>query len=454
MTAIVTNDFRVVNAQNFKEDITDADNSVYVFIGKSDAWSDSIDDLADATPPDPIDSPYEQNLAYKNMIAAKVVTSSDVTHVVPRHDWTSGEVYYAWDDSDPDIYSTGDHYFYVITDERKVFKCLDVGPAASVVKPTLSQVPPFALGDGYTWKYLYTLAIVDSEKFLTNFYMPVKTVLLPESGLIGDLSESDQAQYTNQQSAIASLSGKIYRSKVVSGGSGYTYATLTVDGDGTGATATATVAGGVITGVTMTNVGSNYNIARIVITGDGVGGEIHPILAASKAHGSDPVAELGAYFIGVNTRLEYDDGSGDFIVDNSFRQVGLIRNPLNPAGNAVSTATTFNGLKTLSLASGTGFTASDYITGASSGAVAYIDDFDSDSLVIKFHQNEKTGYKSFQNSENVVGDISGSGAALGSGAVSGPEYSPNTGYIIFLENRGPLNRSAAQIEDVKIIIEF
>ena len=34
MTAIVTSNFRVVNAENFKEDVKDAGTSVYVGIGK------------------------------------------------------------------------------------------------------------------------------------------------------------------------------------------------------------------------------------------------------------------------------------------------------------------------------------------------------------------------------------------------------------------------------------
>ena len=36
MTAIVTSNFRVVNAENFKEDVKDAGTSVYVGIGKPD----------------------------------------------------------------------------------------------------------------------------------------------------------------------------------------------------------------------------------------------------------------------------------------------------------------------------------------------------------------------------------------------------------------------------------
>lgn len=453
MTAIVTNKFRVANAENFKEDITDTDNSVYVFIGKSDAWSDSIAVTTDGEAPVPADAEREFSSVYKNLIAAKKITSGDVVHVIPRYDWTSGNSYTAWDDRDDEIFN---QQFYVITDERKVFKCLKAGPGASISKPTLSQVAPFTLGDGYTWKYVYTLAILDAEKFLTNFYIPIKTVTLPISGDPNDLSESDLAQYNNQLASVSTLKGKIYNIKVSAGGSGYTSApSVQIDGDGSGATATATISGGAVTAITVTNNGTNYNIAKVTLSGGGgSGATAYAILAPGVAHGADPVKEFGAFYVAVNVRLEYDDGSGDFIVDNSFRQIGLLRNPLAPNGTSLLSATTFSGLKYLQLSTGTGFLEGDYIVGATSGAIAYVDDWDSATLRLKFHQNDKTGYIPFQASETVNGHLAGQGTIPASGGINNPEYSPFSGQIIFMENRDPINRSESQIEDVKIIIEF
>lgn len=453
MTAIVTTQFRVVNAENFKRDVVDPDNSVYVFIGKSDAWSDSVDVTVDSDPPSPTDNPRDSSETYKNLIAGKLITANDVVHVVPRYDWTSGNAYVAWDDTDSDITIK---QFYVITDERKVFKCIKVGPGASTVKPSASQVAPFQLGDGYVWKYMYTLAILDAEKFLTNFYIPVKTVTYTGSDPQTDLSEADYAQWLNQNQSTTDLKGKIYNIKVDAGGSGYTSAPLvTINGDGSGATATATVSGGAVTAINITNNGTNYNIATISFSGGGgTGAAAHAVMSPYNGHGSDPVRELGAYYIGVNVRLEYDDGSGDFIVDNDFRQIGLLKNPLNAAGSDVSTASTFSALKYLQLSTGTGFTAGDYIIGATSGAVAYVDDWDSTTLVLKYHQNDKTGYKQFQASETINGHLAGSGTIPATGGLNNPEYTPFSGQIIFLENRSPINRSASQIEDVKIILEF
>jgi len=455
MTAIVTSNFRVVNAQNFKEDVSDVDNSVYVCIGKSDHWSDDIDDLTDGPYPTPEDSTRDIVLAYKGLIAGKRLNASDVTHVVPRYDWTSGNSYVAWDDRDPDIFNK---QFYVLTDERKVFKCVRAGSGASIVKPILTQVPPDATGgDGYVWKYMYTLSISDGLKFLTNFYFPIKTVIWEgeDEPTLDDLSESDLVQYTNQQSAAATLNGKIYDVKITNGGTGYTTATVNISGDGTGCTATATIVGGVITRINIANNGQDYSTAVVTINGDGVGATAYAIMSPLNGHGTDPVSELGAYYIAVNARLEYSENTNDFIVDNDFRQIALIKNPLVPGGGSVLNAITFNALRTLQLSDGSEFDPKkgDYIEGSISGARAFIDEFDDVNMTIKYHQNDKTGYGEFIAGEDIVGGLSGSGS-LATPTHIDPEYELSSGQMIFLENRDPINRSASQIEDVKIIIEF
>ena len=99
MAAIVTTPFRVVNAENFKEDI--AGSSVYVGIGKSDVWSTNTSNLVDAatpfTPQDRLDDLHE---AYQNMIGMKKIASSDVAHIVPRYTWSADQTYVAWDSDD------------------------------------------------------------------------------------------------------------------------------------------------------------------------------------------------------------------------------------------------------------------------------------------------------------------------------------------------------------------
>ena len=475
MAAIITSNFRTENANNFRDSIVNTDNSVYLFVGKSDAWSDVITDNTDTEAPTPVDGVVDTNDAWKNAIAAKRVTATDVINIIPRHasvssvdvslDWVSGSTYAPWDDADSDIFTKP---FYMITDEFKVYKCIRAGAAASTIKPTQTNVNPTSEGDGYLWKYMFTVFTTEATKFLTNFYIPVKTVVVPSGGSAGDLSADDQTKYAYQNDSHDQLNGKIYRYEVTNGGSGYVSApAVTVRGDGTGALATATVAGGSVTSITVTttgsgfaaNAGSGYAAAYVTVAAPPVGvgnttATARAILSPKGGHGSDPVYELGGFYIGIRVRLNGSEGGGDFIVDNSFRQIGLVKNPYNYDTEVIATATTRNALKGLQLSSHSGFAVGDYITGTSSGAIAFVDSYDSDTGAIRYHQNDKTGYGSFEADEAVTGHTAGSGVIDTYGALVDPEIQAFSGNILFLENRAPINRSASQIEDIKLIIEF
>ena len=542
MAAIVSSNFRVVNSNNFKEDISNS--AVYVGIGKADVWSNSTSDTTDeATAPTPGDHLDEYGKARSNLIAVKKVSSANVSHVVPRHTWDGSTSYVAWDSDDGNIF---DKKFYVITSEFKVYKCIVAGGGASTVQPTQTLTQPQAESDGYSWKYMYTVSVADAEKFLTNSYMPVKyismggeaqvavqaanaqnKIILKEinddiavgmtitgtnigsgrkvSSIAGtqitmsanatgtvaanailtfayaadadaeaNLTEADYAQYLNQKaSRDDSLAAGIERIEVTAGGSGYTSApTVTITGDGTGATATATISSGAVTAITVTGKGTNYTRAKVVLSGGGGSlGTARAVIAPNyrgsekSGHGTDPRAELGGFFMGVNVKLDGADGSGDITVGNDFRQIMLVKNPLNGTGAAAGQIASSDTLKamdyldfsnTFSVGSNvSSFTVDEVITGQTSGAVAFVTEIDSSNGFVYYHQNEKTGYVSFTNGEEVVGGTSSTNGTLeSSNAVKAAELDRESGDILFLENRLPINRTATQIEDIKIILEF
>jgi hypothetical protein len=465
MAAIITSNFRTENANNFRDSIIDTDNSVYLFIGKSDAWSDVITDNTDTEAPNPVDVVVDVNDAWQNAIALKRASASDVINIIPRHDWISGSVYAAWDDADDNIFSDN---FYMITDEFKVYKCIKA-PAAetgSSVKPTQTNINPTAEADGYIWKYMFTVFTTEATKFLTNFYIPVKTVKIPTGGDINDLSADEQVKYEYQNDSADQLGGKIYRYVVTNGGSNYTVApTVNVFGDGSGAVATAVISAGEVTEVRVTgtgstfqtNAGSGYKVAYVTLTGgNGTGATARAVLSPKNGHGTDPVSELGGYYIGLRIRLSGTEGGTDFIVNNSFRQIGIVKNPYSFDTTNIATDTTLSSLKGLQLTSHTGLSVGDYITGGTSGAVAFIDSYDAEEGIVLYHQNDKTGYRSFQLSESIAGSpgTGGTGTIASSAGLLDPEVQPFTGEVLFLENRAPINRSASQIEDIKVIIEF
>ena len=468
MPAIITPNFRLENAKNFKAAVADANNSVYVFVGKSDKWSSTLDGTSDAAPTTS-NTLVDQNDTWSNMIALKEVTSSDVINLVRRNNWTTGEIYTAWDDADDTIFIDSAKKFYVITTEFKVYKCIVSPGTGSTIMPTQTNVNPTTEGDGYTWKYMFTVFTTDASKFLVNSYIPVKTIAPPPgvdfATWYSALSADDQTKYDFQDNSTATT-GKIYRYVVTNGGTGYlTPPTVNVYGNGTGAVATATISGGSVTSVVVStsgagfnaNAGSGYDVAYVTLTGgSGNGAVVRAVLSPENGHGTDPVSELGGFYLGVAVSL--DNGSGDFIVNNTFRQIGIIKNPYDFGTTDVANAETLSALKGMDLSLNNGILPGMYITGASSTAKAFVDSYDSDTGVLLYHQNDKTGYLAFTDGESLTGSSTGASgtiaAASGSASYVDPEVEPFSGKILFLENRAPINRSASQIEEVKIIIEF
>ena len=458
MTAIVTSNFRVINAENFKEDVADAATSVYVGIGKSDVWSLTTSDTTDTTPFTPVDALDALGEASQNMIGMKLIGAADVSHVVPRYTWASDVSYHAWDSDDGSIF---DKKFYILTSEFKAYKCIKAGGSVSTIQPTQTLTDPTAESDGYIWKYMYTISVADAEKFLTTSYMPVKTVSLAygsDAAAEAALSEADYAQYLNQKASLnSSTAAGIERVEVTAGGTYSSTPTVAITGDGTGATATAVMSGSgstqAVASITINNKGTNYTVANITFgSGDAAA---RAVISPETGHGIQPIKELGAFFIGLNSQLTGNE-NGDLTVGNDFRQVTIIRNPKIYGPGAIATAASLKALKALDFsAATTGYLIDELIVGGTSGAQAYVVENDIATGKIYYHQNSKTGYKAFQNSEAVAGQTSSTSVTLkSSSALLTPEVHPGTGDIMFLENRNPINRTATQIEDIKVIIEF
>jgi hypothetical protein len=474
----------------------------------------------------------------------KKITSSDISHIVPRHTWTSGTTYIAWDSDDATIY---DKAFYVITSEFKIYKCIEA-VGASTIEPTHIETDPQLESDNYRWKYMQTVTVTNAEKFLTVSYMPIDTVQMPTTGVVngaitgatvvvlddanehikvgmritgagvttitvptvtvvsgtsitmsavqtigndvvltfGTLADTD-VNFANQSAQIDSLGAStaagIERIEVVTPGESYeTTPLIDITGDGTGtsggvslATATAVMSSNALDSVTLTNKGTNFTVADIVISGGGgTNATARAVITPPKGHGVDPISELGAFYVGINTLLSGTE-TGDLTVGQDFRQVSLIKNPTKPASETTATASTLRSRESLRLASGanlSGYQVDQLITGSVSLAKAYLVQIDTTNKVFFYYQNSKTGYGNFvtndsisatlpNSTQNVTLDVTDADSFYGNTAddtanstAYAPEVKKNSGELIFLENRDPINRSSSQIEDIKLIIEF
>ena len=203
----ISNAKKFLHLLNAEEDTSTTKNSVilYAAIGRSTEWSNdpTRDEVQDNI----------QQLQYdtkRRFIGAKKINNSDVSHVAPRYDWTTGTVYAMYRDTDEDMY---DRQYYVITDQNNVYKCLyNNKGGTSTVKPTGFSTLAFTTSDSYMWKYMYTVDVNDADKFLTTGFIPVKT-----------LTSSSGTQEQDRQIAVqnAAVNGEIQVVETVNAGSGY-----------------------------------------------------------------------------------------------------------------------------------------------------------------------------------------------------------------------------------------
>ena len=498
MSAIITEKFRQHNANQFIESFTEASASTYyLFLGKATAFTNSTTGGSDSSPPTPADSVKDEAFAWDSMLGAKLISSNDIKNAIPRRNWANGTIYdmYEHDISASNTTTSGasnifDSTFYFITSEYRVYKVLDNngGTAYSGSEPTSESNSPFALG-GYILKYMYKITASDFAKYGTSDFVPVTTDSTVSTAAVGG--------------GIESL--------IVTGGSGYTDGTYyaAVYGDGTsqgtssGAIVNITISGGVIadfglsagTDTTVNSIGAGYTFGYVNLgsaftfsdtalttassIGSGSGGAIKVIISPTDGHGNNAVTELGGHYVMAAVTLTQAEGD-DFTTANDFRSVGLVVNPTNYGTTTVATATTRRQTYVVRVDTNSGtFEADEVISQASTGAIGKVIEYDS-TLSLLYYQQESFkgfgtnstngGYVAFSGTNTITGATSGAtgttAAATETLTLAGnetlsltagyanPELQPDTGNIIYLENRKPIQRASDQTEDIKIIIEF
>ena len=510
--ALLTDQFRIFTAKRFIKSLEGADptqsdlvagsnrDRLYVFIGRPQEWDN------ENAPPTPIDSFQEFSDTFSDMISLKRVLANDTIQVVRRIDWTPpeqttgglGYVYdmYRHDYSSTKTASSGatklyDADFYVVNSQYQVYKCIyngtspsDPNGKPSTVEPTGTSTSIITTSDGYRWKYLYTIPVGQVLKFFSNDYMPV----LSDVAVTGD-----------------AVGGEIDSVVIQASGTGYnngTYENVPIKGDGVGGRVSLVVDGGKVVSATVTSGGSGYTFGKIVIdevngigAGTGTGAAIDVIIPPDTGHGSDPTKELGGYRVMINTKFTYDEGSGDFPTDNDYRRIGLVINPNQYGTTELTSAITLSATRAVIFSpTFTGqfqtdeiITQSRTVGGQQVTARGRVISWNTTTKVLKYYQNRIDGVfpeitgnlTEFEGGNPVTGATSGTSADpdinfpvvsgvstrvinnteydLGMSFTNGyakPEIEPNSGEIIYIDNRGAISRAGDQIEDIKIVIEF
>jgi hypothetical protein len=458
MTAIVTTPLKTEFIQQFFDDLSDSATNYYVGIGRSQDWNDS--DVA----PTPKNTGREERDFRLNMQSMKL--AADWSFVVPRNNWSTGTVYSAYSDV---VAGHGATPYYVITENNAVYICLRQGRDVttgtanqSSVEPTGVDTTPQVYADGYVWKFLYTIGASSASKFLSANFMPVQFV---------DSTDSSSLAVTIEQKGIqdAADSGQLAGISVLNSGAGYvSQPTVTITGNGTLGAANAVIVGGAVSyieiddsGSILSGIGSGYDYAAVSITGGSptTAATARAQLGPRDGFGRDPRIDLRARAIMINVKPDGEEG-GEFVVDNFFRQIGLIKNPYltdSASDGPIATIAAGNTLQQIKLASvsGTSFSGQIGETITSATASAIIDKYDSDGGVdyIWFHQTDSTGFGVFATGQAVTAGTA-SGITDGTTAVVAGKIDPFSGDLLYIDNRAKIERDAASTEDLKIVIEI
>ena len=516
MAAIITDQIRILNAKNFVAGVSSSTNSYYSFVGlpnPSDIQSDW-----DTNPPSPKDNFDEENDYWDTMIALKKINASDVRQVIQKRFWSSGTTFdmYRHDYSRSNtakvsgatnLYSAS---YYVLNSDYRVYICLQNGMnpdnengRPSLDEPLFTDLEPRAAGsngDGYIWKYLYTIKPTDIIKFESTDFMPV-----PINWETNTENAAVRDNAIDGSIKIVTITDR----GVAIGPANTTYTRVPILGDGSGAECTVVVNNDQkIESVTISNQGSGYTFGTVDLSAGNVPtGTTLPvfnvIISPKGGHGKDIYRELGAYNVLLYSRIENDNQNPDFITGNQIARVGIVENPNSFGSTQILTTDKASSVYALKLignnANSATYTADSLITqtvSTATTAVGRVISYDQITGVLKYWQDRSnSGFSTvglavtnptygfnqveFTNAFGAGGSLTISGGSvnlgidtsftglstvinnrtyyLGQSFTSGlanPEVKKYSGNIIYVDNRPSITRSSNQKEDIKVILQF
>lgn len=516
MAAIVTDQFRILNANNFVESIENSSNSYYVFLGLSNPTQVGFGRTSDwnTNTPNPVDNFNNINHVSDTMIFGKKITSVNVKRLVRRIDWTQGTRYemyrhdYSITDPSPVTQSSRlyDANYYVMNSNYNVYICIDNGSSginttgnASQDEPLFTDLEPSRAGesgDGYIWKYLFTVSPSDIIKFDSTEYISVP------NNWSTSIDSQIQAVRENGDSTVNNNQiKKVYIENRGLGYSGGLGQEVDILGDGSGGKVVLDVVSGRVTNAVVSSGGKNYtygmvDLGSINANAAGNFAKLIPIIPPSKGHGFDLYKELGTDKVLIYAR--FDDSTKDFPTDAKFAQIGILKNPTSIGSTSVFTESQFSSLYSIKFSSASGsISVGDKISQSVTGGSAhgYVASYDTETKVLKYYRDrslyfnqtalDQTDYIGISTSSKVFNFASSANPVTTSGGFSGsvdtgftgittnptgnkiislgsqftnglsnPEINKGSGEIIYLDNRPLITRNSRQKEDVKIILEF
>ena len=516
MAAIITDQIRILNAKNFVAGVSTSTNSYYSFVGLTDPTAIQSD--WDNDPPSPIDNFTNHNDFWDTAIALKKINASDVKQIVKKNSWTSGTTYdyYRHDYSitNPPKHAQGTSLYssnyFVLNSDFRVYICLKNGTSPeqpdgkpSLDEPTFTDLEPKTAGtsgDGYLWKYLYTIKPSELIKFDSTEFMPVPS----------DWATGSENAAVRDNAVDGGIKCVVIQNRGVGlGTANRTYTRVPIKGDGTGAECTVVVnADQNVGSVDITNQGSGYTFGTVDIVAGGLPRpdsypQLDVIIPPTGGHGADIYKELGATNALVYSRIENDSENPDFITGNQIARIGILENPKAFGSSSILTLDKASAAYAMRL-TGTGYSSATFTpdsiitqtTGTGVTAIGKVISYDQITGVLKYWQDRTmAGFTTVGaatttpiygfNADRFTADVSDGGSvnitggsiSLGintsfdglstsinnktyylgqtfTSGLSNPEVKKYSGNMLYIDHRPAITRSSNQKEDIKVILQF
>jgi hypothetical protein len=301
--SIITHKFRTNNTNDFKEDFNLS--NYYIFVSS-------------VNPSTTINSEFSKNEFLENTLFGKKVDPNEVFFMIDNNRWQYDTVYDQYDDKVDLV----DKKFYAIvypsdnsTGDYRVYKCLyNNHGAKSINAPNYDAFADdqiYRMGDGYVWKYMYSISELDFRKYAALRYFPVmyKSAIITnvigtgnfvtyyaandfEIGTIASVRDVEPVQYNITDRTIVTANSS----------------TFTVGGNETGAYVASSGVGyaknSPVNGRSIDHIEvENYNVNKGYEFREGVIGKVETNKINITTVSSDPSAnselsELGNYYAG------------------------------------------------------------------------------------------------------------------------------------------------------------
>ena len=400
--------------------------------------------------PNVLDNQKEKFANYRDIIALKRITDTDVKPVISRKNYniSSYPNFDMWRPDYSDInpaltgaFSLSNTRHIIMNSKYEVFMCIYNGAGVdgsnNIVKGVDMQsnyvpqvgvdgsgnigkyVQPFGqaitasggifmevnssgsvVGGGYMWKHLYTIPTSDVIKFVSTDFIPVVYDTLVQ----GAAAKNGTIEVAVVKDRGSNLPAEFFAPVI---GDGTITAVVKVTAS-SGSITSVRVVNGTAAGLSSTYTNTGYTWGEVYLknpvytgwtpTGGSPEGGFTGVISNSSFTGKIDIIipPQGGYGFDVLSdtnakramvNVRLDGYDGlDFLTDNEFRRIGIIQDPLTPGG-AYLTSSTASGLSSFTTTGTGSFTLDETITQSSSGAKGTVVAYNSTTGTVYYYQS-------------------------------------------------------------------